>query len=60
MLVSDNCIIIQCYNKMYTNCEHFGHKNWAYDIKTLLSKLVFLEIWHNQKIDRTLLEILKQ
>ena len=45
---------------MYTNCEHFGHKNWAYDIKTLLSKLVFLEIWHNQKIDRTLLEILKQ
>ena len=60
MHVSDNCIIRQCYNKMYTNCENFGHKNWAYDIKTLLSKLGFLEIWHNQKIDRTLLEILKQ
>ena len=45
---------------MYTNCENFGHKNWAYDIKTLLSKLGFLEIWHKQKIDRTLLAILKQ
>ena len=45
---------------MYSNCENFGHKNWAYDIKTLLSKLGFLEIWHKQEIDRTLLAILKQ
>ena len=45
---------------MYTNCENFGHKNWVYDIKTLLSKLGFLEIWHKQEIDRTLLAILKQ
>ena len=46
---------------MYSNCKNFGHKNWAYDIKTLLSKLgIFLEIWHKQEIDRTLLAILKQ
>ena len=32
----------------------------AYDIKTLLSKLGFLEIWHKQEIDRTLLAILIQ
>ena len=36
------------------------HKNWAYDIRTLLSKLGLLEIWHKQEIDRTLLAILKQ
>ena len=24
---------------MYFNCENFGHKNWAYDIRSLLSKL---------------------
>ena len=38
--------IRQCYNEMYINCENFGHRNWAYDIKTLLSKLGFIEIWH--------------
>ena len=60
MLVSDNCIIRQCYNEIYTDCEKFGQKNWAYAIKTLLSKLGYLEIWHKQKIDRTFLAILKQ
>ena len=60
VLVSDNCIIKQCYNKMYTNCENVGHKNWANDIKTLLSILGFLEIWYKQEIDETLLAILKQ
>ena len=57
VLVSDNCIIRQCYNDMYTICENFEHKNWAYDIKILLSKLGFLEIWHKQEIARTLLTI---
>ena len=26
-------------HEMYSNCKNFGHKNWAYDIETLLSKL---------------------
>ena len=60
VLVSDNFLIRQCYNEMYTYCENVGHKNWAYDIKTLLSRLGFLEIWYKQEIDRTLLAILKQ
>ena len=29
---------------MYSNCENFGHKKWAYELKTLLSKL---EIFRN-------------
>ena len=58
VLVSDNCLIKQCYNEMYTNCENVGHKNWTYDIKTLLSKQGFLEIWNKQEIDRTLLAII--
>ena len=32
VLVSDNCIIRQYYNEMYTKCENFGHENWAYMI----------------------------
>ena len=47
--------------EMSSNCKNFAHKNWAYDIKTLLSKLGVLEIWHKQEIDRTLFfAILKQ
>ena len=45
---------------MYNNCEISGHKNWAYDIKSLPSKLGFLEIWYKQEIVRTLLTIFKQ
>ena len=46
--------------EMYFNFDSSAHKNWAYDIRTLFSKLGFLEIWHKQEIDRTLLAILKR
>ena len=61
VLVSGNCntIIIQCY-EMHTNCENFRRKNWAFDIKTLLSKLGFLEMWYKHKIDEVLIAIVKQ
>lgn len=42
---------------MLTNCEDFGEdfvKNWAFDVKTLLPKLGFLEIRYKQEIDRTI------
>ena len=47
VVVSDNCIIRQCYDETYNNCENFWH-------------VKILEIWHIQEIDRTLLAILKQ
>ena len=61
VLVSGNCntIIIQCY-EMHTNCENFKRKNWAFDIKTLLSKPGFLEMWYKHEIDKVLRAIVKQ
>ena len=49
MLVSDNCIIRQCYNE-YILIVNFGHKNRAFDIKTLLSKTkIFKNIVQTKK-----------
>ena len=45
---------------MKCNCENFRHKNWAFDIKTLLSKLGFLEMWYKHEIDKVLIAIVKQ
>ena len=59
VLVSDNCIIRQCYNE-YILIVNFGHKNWAFDIKTLLSKLEFLKTLYKQKSDKTFWQLLNQ
>ena len=45
---------------MHTYCENFRCKNWAFDIKTLLSKPGFLEMWYKHEIDKVLIAIVKQ
>ena len=44
---------------MYTNCEKYKCKNWAYDVKKILIDLGFNGIWINQKIDNSMLQIVK-
>jgi hypothetical protein len=35
VLYSENCILRNCYEKMYTNCEIYKCKNWACDVKKI-------------------------
>ena len=60
LVISDNCVLIrQCYNE-YILIVNFGHKNWAFDIKTLLSKLEFLKTLYKQKSDNTYWQLLNK
>ena len=59
VLYSENCILRNCYEEMYTNCEKYKCKNWAYDVKKILIDLGFNGIWIDKKIDNSMLQIVK-
>jgi hypothetical protein len=60
LLTTNNCILKACYDTLYDLCEFNNQRNWVNDVKRQLIELGFQDVWSNQYIDKSVLQIIKQ
>ena len=58
LLSTDNCILKQCYKQLLQDISIC--KNWLCDVKDSLYSLGFNYVWRLQKIDKCILQTVKQ
>ena len=60
ILHTESCILKTCYSSLYERAETFNEKNWAFNVKCILSRLGMSNIWSRQYLSKTDLIIVKQ
>lgn len=53
LLNSDNCVLKACYNDMYDRIDSDGKYNWLVQVKDLLCRHGFNDIWLQQSVSDT-------
>lgn len=60
LIYCNNCILLNCYNKLFDEVENHKKINWVSDVKNCLIDLGFNEIWNAQRCNEGTLCVMKQ
>lgn len=60
LIYSNNCILLNCYDKLFDDVENHKKINWVSDVKNCLIDLGFNEIWNAQRCNEGTLCVIKQ